>query len=156
MKNTFDLNAAITRRHFFRRAGMGLGVAALGSLLSENVMGGEQAALAAEQAAKALAPRAKRIIYLSMIGAPSQLDLFDYKPSLTPRFNEDLGEFLRKSGQRLRRRLVLGCPMVSARSIKISRRSSCYTRSTLLPTQTSKRFLHAFGAQAFYLVSTQA
>ena len=101
MKNTFDLNAAITRRHFFRRAGMGLGVAALGSLLGESVMGGEQAALAAEQAAKALAPKAKRIIYLSMIGAPSQLDLFDYKPSLTPRFNEDLGDFLRKSGQRL-------------------------------------------------------
>jgi uncharacterized protein (DUF1501 family) len=100
MKNTFDLNAAITRRHFFRRAGMGLGVAALGSLLSESVMGGE-AALAAEQAAKALAPKAKRIIYLSMIGAPSQLDLFDYKPSLKPRFNEDLGDFLRKSGQRL-------------------------------------------------------
>ncbi len=101
MKDTFDFNAAITRRHFFRRAGMGLGVAALGSLLSENLMGGEQAAFAASQAAKTLAPKAKRIIYLSMIGAPSQLDLFDYKPSLKPRFNEDLGDFLRKGGQRL-------------------------------------------------------
>ena len=101
MQSTYDLNAAITRRHFFRRAGIGLGVAALGTLLGENALAGEQAAHAAEQAAKALAPRAKRVIYLSMIGAPSQLDLFDYKPALASRFQQDLGDFLRKSGQRL-------------------------------------------------------
>ncbi len=101
IESSFDLNAAITRRQFFRRAGLGLGVAALGTLLGERALAGESAALAAGEAAKAIAPRAKRIIFLSMIGAPSQMDLFDHKPGLATRFNQDLGEFLRKSGQRL-------------------------------------------------------
>src|SRR5229473_2728707 len=77
---------AITRRHFFREAGCGIGKIALGSLLCESLFG----ALAVEaQPANPLAarpthfaPKAKRIIYLFMAGAPSQLDLFDYKPKL--------------------------------------------------------------------------
>ncbi|MGC4016618.1 MAG: DUF1501 domain-containing protein [Luteolibacter sp.] len=49
-----------------------------------------------------IAPKAKRAIYISLIGAPSQLDLFDYKPDLQKRFKEDLNEWLAKGqGQRL-------------------------------------------------------
>ncbi len=65
-----------TRRHFFRDCGVGVGKIALASLLME--------AAAKADAVKPphFAPKAKRVIYLFMAGAPSQLDLFDYKPTL--------------------------------------------------------------------------
>src|SRR5258706_5333264 len=75
----------ITRRWFFRQCGVGLGSVALASLL------GDRPAMAATapQIANPLAPKqppsfgnAKRVIYLFMAGAPSQLDLFDYKTAL--------------------------------------------------------------------------
>ncbi len=72
---------AVTRRQFFGKCATGIGTLALGSLLQENLL--------ASEAVNPLAPksphfpaRAKRIIYLHMAGAPSQLDLFDYKPKL--------------------------------------------------------------------------
>jgi uncharacterized protein (DUF1501 family) len=76
----------ITRRWFFRQCGVGLGSIALSSMLRPGVA----AAVAARPAAvNPLAPRrsqfpgpARRVIYLFMGGAPSQLDLFDNKPSL--------------------------------------------------------------------------
>ena len=76
-----------TRRHFFRDCGLGIGKIACASLLAGD-MG--QAALAAETdavnptaARKPHFPaRAKRVIYLFMAGAPSQLELFDHKPKL--------------------------------------------------------------------------
>lgn len=45
-------------------------------------------------------PKAKRIIYLFQSGAPSQIDLFDYKPELKKMFDKDLPNSIRK-GQRL-------------------------------------------------------
>src|SRR4030095_11303514 len=76
----------ITRRWFFRQCGVGLGSIALSSLLrADNGFGG-QARLGAINPLAPKAPhfasKAKRVIYLFMGGAPSQLDLFDYKPSL--------------------------------------------------------------------------
>ena len=59
----------LTRRHFFETAGFSLGSAALASLT--------------QVPALAQKPKAKSIIYLFMAGAPSQLDMFDYKPTLT-------------------------------------------------------------------------
>ena len=47
-----------------------------------------------------LAPRAKRVIYLHMVGGPAQMDLFDYKPELVRRNGEDLPASVRM-GQRL-------------------------------------------------------
>jgi hypothetical protein len=70
-----DLNASLTRRQFFRKSAMGLGVAALSSLLGPQAFGG------VDDVWK-IAPKAKRAIYISLIGAPSQLDLFDYKAGL--------------------------------------------------------------------------
>jgi hypothetical protein len=46
-------------------------------------------------------PKAKRAIYISLIGAPSQIDLFDYKPELSKRFKEDLNDWLKEQGERL-------------------------------------------------------
>ncbi len=74
-----------TRRHFFRDCGVGVGKIALASLMAER--GLTTAATAAPTTPFApkpthFAPKAKRVIYLSMIGAPSQLELFDNKPKL--------------------------------------------------------------------------
>ena len=66
---------AITRRHFFERAGFGVGGAALSSLLE-----GESRASGAQYITRPA--KAKNIIYLFMAGAPSHMDLFDDKPKL--------------------------------------------------------------------------
>lgn len=69
----------LNRRAFLRRSGIGLGTAMLSTLLSQN----GYAASGRHQSRQAhFAPLAKRAIYLHMIGAPSQLDLFDHKPKL--------------------------------------------------------------------------
>src|SRR5262249_48109376 len=77
-----------TRRHFFQQSGFGIGSLALGSLLDERLLAQASSGPAAPQTPR-FAPRslhfarkAKRIIFLFMAGAPSQLDLFDYKPAL--------------------------------------------------------------------------
>src|SRR2546428_10576239 len=75
----------ITRRWFFRQCGVGLGSMALASLLSEdNVLAAAPTGPRDPLAPKKphYAAKAKRVIYLFMGGAPSQLDLFDNKPML--------------------------------------------------------------------------
>src|SRR4051812_15700948 len=84
----------ITRRHFFKECGVGLGKVALAGLLTGSFTRRAAADLRgltppARQPADPLAPRAphfapkaRRVIHLFMAGAPSQLDLFDYKPAL--------------------------------------------------------------------------
>src|SRR5579883_957565 len=74
------------RRQFFRDCGIGVGKVALASLLTG---GGRAAAAPAAGRTDPLAPRpphfpakAKAVVHLFMAGAPSQLDLFDYKPAL--------------------------------------------------------------------------
>ena len=99
MNDLFDLNGMINRRQFFRKNMAGLGTAALASLLPKELLA--DAYTVGQQPAPHFAPKAKRVIYLSMIGAPSQLETFDYKPGLEKRFKEDLSEFLKKSGVRL-------------------------------------------------------
>ncbi len=70
------------RRQFIRQAGVGLGAAAVSSLALP--------ASAAVPAGCHHEPKAKRVIFLFMAGAPSQLDLFDYKPELEKRHGEPL------------------------------------------------------------------
>jgi hypothetical protein len=79
-----EFKRLVTRRHFFRDCGIGLGSMALASLLNEKAFAQANPQSKNPLAAKAphFAPRAKRVIYLFMAGAPSQLDLFDYKPEL--------------------------------------------------------------------------
>lgn len=78
----------MARRHFFQDCGVGLGKIALGSLLTEALAQGT--ADAAVSPANPLAvkkphysAKAKAVIHLFMAGAPSQLEMFDYKPKLT-------------------------------------------------------------------------
>jgi len=86
---------AMTRRHFFSRSSTGLGIAALSTLLSSEARGA-----GGLPGLPHFSPKAKRVIYLFQHGAPSQLDLFDYKPDLTRQRGTDLPESIRM-GQRL-------------------------------------------------------
>jgi hypothetical protein len=81
------LGVAHSRRYFLRDCTVGLGKIAFGSLLVGSAW--ENRAVGVDAVAKSLAPRpphyapkAKAVIHLFMAGAPSQLDLFDYKPKL--------------------------------------------------------------------------
>ena len=85
----------INRRQFIGRAVTGIGSAALATLLNPRLFAARGLASMPD-----FAPKAKRIIWLTQAGAPSQLDLFDYKPQLHMRFNEDLPDSVRQ-GQRI-------------------------------------------------------
>lgn len=75
-----------TRRHFLRTSSLSLGAIALGGLLGCTRQPDEAMVKATLAASKGtiphFTPRAKNVIYLHMAGAPSQLELFDYKPEL--------------------------------------------------------------------------
>jgi hypothetical protein len=89
-----------TRRRFFSRGKDALGYAALTSLLGETMQQQSSAAAAHAASGPHFAPKAKRVIYLHMVGGPSQMDLFDYKPGMKDWYDKDLPESIRK-GQRL-------------------------------------------------------
>jgi hypothetical protein len=86
----------LARRWFLQQCGVGLGSAALASLLRADGFAADP--LAPKQ--PHFAPKAKRVIFLFMAGAPSHLDLFDHKPALARRFAENLPDAVRM-GQRL-------------------------------------------------------
>ena len=100
-----DLALSMTRRHFFRRstAGIALGIPALASLLARD---GFAAADGIDPKTGGLlgfpnfAPKAKRVIFLHQSGAPSQIDLFDHKPTLAKMKGTDLPDSVRM-GQRI-------------------------------------------------------
>lgn len=102
---------ALTRRRFFgagaRSLTAGLGSLAIGSLLGRTALGASSGrpgwqpdAGDGQRPGPHFPPRAKRVIYMHMEGAPSQLDLFDYKPQLAAMFDKDLPDSVRQ-GQRL-------------------------------------------------------
>jgi hypothetical protein len=90
-----EWNSLETRRRFLGRGSNALGAAALSSLLGSGL-----AKAASGSALTTHAPKAKRVIYLHMVGGPSQMDLFDYKPVMKDWYDKDLPESIRK-GQRL-------------------------------------------------------
>ncbi|MBK7936104.1 MAG: DUF1501 domain-containing protein [Lewinellaceae bacterium] len=88
------------RRTFLHRASVGIGSLTLGSLLSRCGTGGGEPADNLAGLLPHFAPKAKRVIYLFQSGAPSQLELFDWKPVLRTMNGQELPESVRK-GQRL-------------------------------------------------------
>ena len=106
----------LTRRAFFGKTAARLGTVALASLLNPKLFGAAATTtlrVASGGAAAAggpdlgilggvphFAPTAKRVIWLFMSGAPSQLDLFDYKPNLAALYDTDLPDSIR-NGQRI-------------------------------------------------------
>ncbi|HXA06960.1 MAG TPA: DUF1501 domain-containing protein, partial [Bryobacteraceae bacterium] len=91
-----------TRRQFFAHGARGLGVAALASMLGKEMTGAPTSvqAVGGQAGLPHFAPKAKRAIYLHMLGAPPQIELFDYKPGMSAWFDKDLPDSIRK-GQRL-------------------------------------------------------
>ena len=80
--NSFDS----TRRLFLQKTGFGLGGAALASMFQQDALGANPDPLS--RLGLHHAPRAKRVIYIHLVGAPSHLDLFDFKPELQKRSGE--------------------------------------------------------------------
>ncbi|MBI5759693.1 MAG: DUF1501 domain-containing protein [Planctomycetales bacterium] len=104
-----ELGLAHTRRYFFGRTAAGLGTAALASVMNPGLGRADSVGAAGSAAIGQTggvlaglhhAPTAKRVIWLFMADAPSQLDLYDYKPGLKEYYDKDLPESVR-SGQRI-------------------------------------------------------
>jgi hypothetical protein len=94
-----EYGQAITRRYFFKAGSHAIGWAALASLL-----GADRASAARQDTHGPIGPhfpgKAKHVIYLHMVGGPSQMDLYDYKPQMQKWFDKDLPDSVRM-GQRL-------------------------------------------------------
>ncbi len=95
-------NQHIDRRDFLTKTSLGLGSVALSSLLGPTKLFGKPSPAGGGGGTIDLhfAPKAKRVIYLFQSGGPSQLETFDYKPTLQQRFGEELPDSVR-GGQRL-------------------------------------------------------
>ena len=100
-----------TRRDFLAKTGLGLGTAALAQLFGRDLLAADVSpsphlpvslspGTGAQPGLPHFAPKAKRVICLFQSGGPSHLDLFDDKPVLRQRFNEDLPDSVRR-GQRI-------------------------------------------------------
>ncbi|HEX5154087.1 MAG TPA: DUF1501 domain-containing protein [Parafilimonas sp.] len=98
-KEILEKGLNMNRRRFLSRLSLGIGSVALGSLLIPDLFSKRDDEAVLTGLAQ-FAPKAKRIIYLFQNGAPSQLDLFDYKPLLQKMHGEDLPASVRQ-GQRL-------------------------------------------------------
>ncbi len=125
--NDIDSHALrLTRRQLLGRTGLTLGAFALGSLLSEESPASENSLPRTH-----FPPRARHVIYLHMIGAPSQLDLFDHKPELARWDNRPCPEeFIR--GRRFA--FLRGHPSLSASRFRFARHGqSGQVFSELLP-----------------------
>ncbi|MEM8678851.1 MAG: DUF1501 domain-containing protein [Planctomycetota bacterium] len=85
------MNPQTTRRQFLSSGKHLLGTASLASLLPSS---------ATAATLPHFTPKAKRVIYLHMVGGPSQMDLFDYKPTMADWYDKDLPDSIRQ-GQRL-------------------------------------------------------
>jgi Protein of unknown function (DUF1501) len=88
------------RRQFFNSVGLNFGGLALAGLMGNSASAESNRIYPPQPGLPHFPPRAKRLIYLHMNGAPSQLDLFDYKPGLKEHFDKDLPDSVR-NGQRI-------------------------------------------------------
>ncbi|MBI83851.1 MAG: sulfatase [Planctomycetaceae bacterium] len=137
-----------TRRQFFGKAGKGLGAAALAAMLGRGVD-----SRGSTSGIGAFTRRAKRVIWLFMAGAPSQLDTFDYKPEMADWFNKDLPESVR-GGQRLTTMTASQARFPVAPSMfKFNQHGECGKRiSELLPKTGSMAdelaFIHTMWTEA--------
>jgi hypothetical protein len=103
MNPLLDYHRLQTRRQFFGDTGLRVGGIALASMMGQELASAAPAKGLVHPPMPGLphfAPKAKRLIYLHMNGAPSQLDLWDHKPQLKAFFDKDLPESVR-NGQRI-------------------------------------------------------
>src|SRR4051794_12713170 len=90
-----------TRRQLFGKAALGIGTAALASIMKNDAFASPiDKHHGGLPGMPNFAPKAKRVIYLTMNGGPSQIDLWDYKDKLPEHYDQDLPDSIRK-GQRI-------------------------------------------------------
>jgi hypothetical protein len=130
------MNTMQTRRQFFTNGSHLLGGAALASLFGK----AEANAAGAEHPGPHFAPKAKRVIYLHMVGGPAQMDLFDYKPVMQEWYDKDLPDSVRM-GQRLTT-MTSGQKRfpIAPSKFKFSQAGECgmWMNTELLPTLAKK------------------
>jgi hypothetical protein len=90
----------LSRRRFFSQSGSIAAVAALSSLFADDQRASAVGKSSGSSSLPHFAPRARRVIYLCQSGAPSQMDLFDYKPATRDMAGKELPDSVR-NGQRL-------------------------------------------------------
>ena len=100
MNPALEYHRQLTRRRFFEGAGLKVGGLALAAMTGKSAFaapttGGQ--VMPPLSGFPHFAPKAKRLIYLHMNGAPSQLDLFDHKPQLQDYFDKDLPDSIRNN-----------------------------------------------------------
>ena len=105
MNPAFEYHQLQNRRQFFQGAGLKLGTLALAQIAGQRALAAAKTEVKGDVHPALLgfphfAPKAKRLIYLHMNGAPSQIDLFDKKPRLTDYFDQELPDSIR-NGQRI-------------------------------------------------------
>ena len=93
------LHASVARRHFFGRTATGLASAALASRFARDGIAADRKRTGGLHSLPHFAPKAKRVIYLFQNGAPSHVDLFDYKPELTKRKGEQIPDSVVKGAR---------------------------------------------------------
>jgi hypothetical protein len=91
----------LSRRQFFGRSALGIGVPALAALLDRQGLAGapERQRIGGLPSVPHFAPKAKRVIYLFQNGAPTHVDLFDYKPALTKHKGEQIPDSIVKGAR---------------------------------------------------------
>ncbi len=105
MNPAFEYHQRQNRRQFFQGAGLKLGGLALAQIAGQRALAAAKTEVNRDVHPSLpgfphFAPKAKRLIYLHMNGAPSQIDLFDKKPRLTDYFDQELPDSIR-NGQRI-------------------------------------------------------
>ena len=98
-----EFRSTLTRRQLLSRSAGGIGAAAVASLMEREVLANQSPAHDSQRGLPQLphfAPKARRVIYLFQSGAPSHIDLFDYKPRLQQWHGTELPDSIR-SGQRV-------------------------------------------------------
>ena len=132
-----------TRRHFIKESAMGLGALALGSFLGSCGTPSSGNSIVFDPAHPLLPKlppfpgRAKSVIYLHMAGAPSQLELFDYKPELMKMDGQDCPKSLLE-GKRFA--FIRGVPKMLGPQAKFAQHSSgarCAASASRLPSSSS-------------------
>jgi hypothetical protein len=119
MKSRQEALRTITRRHFFKESGVGIGALALSALFNEKMFAFDGS-------------KAKSIIYLFMAGAPSQLDLFDPKPKLQQYDGQEIPEEFVPKGERFA--FITGTPRLLGSPFAFERHGQSGTElSTLMP-----------------------
>ena len=105
MNPAFEYHQLQNRRQFFQGAGLKLGGLALAQIAGQRALAAAKTEVNRDVHPSLpgfphFTPKAKRLIYLHMNGAPSQIDLFDKKPRLTEYFDQELPDSIR-NGQRI-------------------------------------------------------